>query len=323
MALLVRESEVESLVDMDAAIAAVQAAFEDVAAGRAINCPRNRASFGSATLNVLYSFSSRLDTIALKSYPVVRTDVTVGSSFVILLYSLAGGGLRGIVEADRVGQIRTGAASGVAARALARPDSRVLTIVGAGWQAESQVEALARALPSLERAYVVSRRRERAEDFCRRMAARVALDLVPADSPERAVAEADVVTTATGASEPVFDGSLLKPGTHVNAVGSNFASKREVDETTVLRASAVVADDIDVAARECGDLIPLVESGRLTWESVLPLADVVAGKVARRRSPHDITLFESQGLSIEDLAVACVVLERAREAGVGLEVDIR
>lgn len=323
MALLLRESDVEGLVDLDAAIGAVETAFRDLAQGRAENCPRSRASFGGATLNVLYSFSTRLDAIALKSYPIVRSDVTVGSSFVILVYSLSGGALRGIVEADRVGQIRTGAASAVAARAMARPDSRVLTLFGAGWQAESQLEALARVLPSLERVFVVSRRPERARDFCRRMSSRVALDLAAADSVEQAVAEADVVTTATGATEPLFDGRWLRPGTHVNAVGSNFATKREIDRATVLRASVIVADDVEVASRECGDLVPLVEGGHLSWESVEPLADVVAGRVPGRRSPLDITLFESQGLSIEDLAVACLVLERARQAGVGLEVEIR
>jgi len=206
---------------------------------------------------------------------------------------------------------------------MARPDSRVLTLFGAGWQAESQLEALARVLPSLERVFVVSRRPERARDFCRRMSSRVALDLAAADSVEQAVAEADVVTTATGATEPLFDGRWLRPGTHVNAVGSNFATKREIDRATVLRASVIVADDVEVASRECGDLVPLVEGGHLSWESVEPLADVVAGRVPGRRSPLDITLFESQGLSIEDLAVACLVLERARQAGVGLEVEIR
>lgn len=323
MALLLNESCVASLVDMDGAIQAVEATFHDLAEGRAENRPRARASFGAATLNILYSFSSRLDAIALKSYPTVRKDVTVGSSFVILLYSLTNGALRGVVEADRVGQIRTGAASAVATKKMARPESRILTIFGAGWQAESQLEGLVRVLNNLERVYVVSRRRDRSRDFCRRMSPRIDLDVFPADSAEQAVAEADVVTTATGASEPVFNGTLLRPGTHINAVGSNLASKRELDHVTVRRASNIVVDDVEVAESECGDLLPLVHTGDLSWESVHSLADVVVGRVPGRRSPSDITLFESHGLSIEDLAVACLVLERARETGVGLEVEVR
>jgi ornithine cyclodeaminase/alanine dehydrogenase-like protein (mu-crystallin family) len=317
MALLLREADVKQLLTMDEALPVLEDAFASVATGDAVNVPRVRGALPEATLNVLAAVSRRLDAAVVKAYPVVRKDVTVGSSLTVLLYRISTGALDAILEASLLGQIRTGAASGVAAKYMARAESRVMTLFGAGFQAQSQVEALVRVLPKLERINVVSRSPERARRFCEEL--KLDLELVHAQDVEQALAAADVVTTATGSREPLFDGAWLRPGVHVNAVGSNYAEKRELDAAAVRRASRIVVDDIAVAKLESGDLIGV----DLDWSSVRALSDVVAGRAPGRASREEITLFESQGLGLEDLAVACHVVRRARESGRGVEIPIR
>jgi ornithine cyclodeaminase/alanine dehydrogenase-like protein (mu-crystallin family) len=319
MALLLREADVKQLLTMDEALAVVEDAFASVASGDAVNVPRVRGTLPEATLNVLAAVSRKVDAAVVKCYPVVRKDVTVGSSLTVLVYRISTGALDAIVEASILGQIRTGAASGVAAKYMARPDSRVMTLFGAGFQAQSQVEALARVLPRLERINLVSRSPERARTFCDELMAAVDVDVAIADNVQEAIAAADVVTTATGSSRPLFDGAWLQPGVHVNAVGSNYAEKRELDAVAIRRASRIVVDDIAVAKIESGDLMGV----DLDWSSIRPLSDVVSGRAPGRASRDEITLFESQGLGLEDLAVACHVVRRARESGRGIEIPIR
>ena len=319
MALLLREADVKQLLTMDEALAVVEDAFASVASGDAVNVPRVRGTLPEATLNVLAAVSRKVDAAVVKCYPVVRKDVTVGSSLTVLVYRISTGALDAIVEASLLGQIRTGAASGVAAKYMARPDSRVMTLFGAGFQAQSQVEALARVLPRLERINLVSRSPERARTFCDELMAAVDVDVAIADNVQEAIAAADVVTTATGSSRPLFDGAWLQPGVHVNAVGSNYAEKRELETVAVKRASRIVVDDIAVAKIESGDLI----GADVDWSAIRPLSDVVSGRAPGRASRDEITLFESQGLGLEDLAVACHVVRRARESGRGIEIPIR
>jgi len=304
---------------MDEALPVIEDAFASVASGDAVNVPRVRGTLPEATLNVLAAVSRKLDAAVVKAYPVVRKDVTVGSSLTLLLYRISTGALDAIVEASVLGQIRTGAASGVAAKYMARPDSRVMTLFGAGFQAQSQLEALARVLPSLERINVVSRSPERARKFCSDLMAAVDVEVVIAQDVAQAIAAADVVTTATGSHKPLFDGAWLRPGVHVNAVGSNYAEKREIDTVAVRRASRIVVDDIAVAKLESGDLI----NSEVDWSSIRSLSEVVTGRAPGRGSRDEITLFESQGLGLEDLAVACHVVRRARESGRGVEIPIR
>jgi len=319
VALLLRESDVRQLLTMDEALPVIEDAFASVASGDAVNVPRVRGTLPEATLNVLAAVSRKLDAAVVKAYPVVRKDVTVGSSLTLLLYRISTGALDAIVEASVLGQIRTGAASGVAAKYMARPDSRVMTLFGAGFQARSQLEALARVLPSLERINVVSRSPERARKFCSDLMAAVDVEVVIAQDVAQAIAAADVVTTATGSHKPLFDGAWLRPGVHVNAVGSNYAEKREIDTVAVRRASRIVVDDIAVAKLESGDLI----NSEVDWSSIRSLSEVVTGRAPGRGSRDEITLFESQGLGLEDLAVACHVVRRARESGRGVEIPIR
>jgi len=322
MALMLKEADVRALLTMEDAMTAVEDAFRAVANGEAVNVPRHRGALAGATINTMGAISKATDAMGVKIYPIVRSDITVGSSFQVLVYRISTGALEGVLEAEVLAQMRTGAASGVAAKYMARPDSRVMTLFGAGWQARAQLEALVRALPRIERVNVIGRSPERVQRFCAEMA-RPGLALTPSTDPRAAVAEADVVTTITGSTVPVFDGTWLTPGTHVNAAGSNFAQKQEIDVAAVQRSQRIVADDVDVAKIECGDLIEAHARGALDWGCVLPLSDVVAGRAPGRTSADEITLFESQGIGLEDLAVATVLLDRARSRGMGMEIPLK
>lgn len=313
MCLLLREPEVDELLTVPEAIEAVEEAFGLLGQGDAVNCPRRRGVARNAVLNVMWALAPTLGAMSVKVYPIVRTDVTQGASFTFVLYELPGGGLDAILEAGVLGQRRTGAASAVATKYLANRDSETLTLFGAGWQAESQVEAVARVLPRLARVLVVGRSTERRDRFVEKMRPRLGIP-VEASEPEPAVREAEVLIIATGSEEPLFDGAWLSPGTHVNAIGSNLAEKRELDAATLRRASRVVADSIEVARLESGDLL----RNGFDFEGLEELGALVAGSTSGRREADEITVFESQGLALEDLTCAVKVLRRARELGVGM-----
>jgi len=323
VAILLSDNDVRQLLTMDVALVAVEKAFSDWANAAATNVPRQRGFLPGVTINAMASISTALDAAGVKCYPIIRQDVTVSSSSTMLIYRISTGALVGIMESSTLGQIRTGAASGVAAKYLARPDSRVMTMFGAGWQAESQLQAIVRVLPKLERVNVIGRSPERVQRFCERMKPHVAVELLTVDDAKTAVEEADVVTTITGSAVPVFDGHWLRPGVHINAAGSNFANKRELDTIAVKRADTIVADDIAVARLESGDLLGAEAEAGFDWSAVQPLSQIVAGKVAGRTSPDEVTLFESHGIGLEDLAAACRVLDLARKRGLGIEIPVR
>lgn len=323
MALLLLEADVRRLFRMEDALVVMEDAFRSVACGEAANFPRQRGSLPGVTLNVLSAISRKLDAAGSKTYPIVRHDVTVGSTLTLLIYKLSTGSLDAILEASFLGQVRTGAASGVATKYMARRDSRIMTLFGSGFQAAAQLEAIALVLPKLERVNVASRSPERAQRFCEEMKGAVNIEVVAARNVRHAVEEADIVTTATGAHEPLFDGNWLRAGTHINAIGSNFAEKRELDAVAVRRAGRIVADDLAVARMESGDLIATDAQGGLDWAAIRPLADIVDGRAPGRASDGEITLFESQGIALEDLAAGCHVVKLAREHGHGSEIPIR
>lgn len=320
MACLLQEADVRRLLTMDEALKVLEDAFRAVARGEAMNIPRQRGALHGITMNTMGAISTALDAAGVKCYPVVRQDITVGSSFTFLVYRISTGALVGVMEANALSQIRTGAASGLATQYLAREDSRVMTLFGAGWQAETQLEAIARVLPKLERVNVVGRSPERVRQFCDLMSNRVNLELSVGRDPQAAVMEAHVVTTITGSREPVFDGRWLRPGVHINAAGSNYAEKRELDAIAVQRADRIIVDDLPLARVESGDLLG---ADVLDWSTVQPLSDLVAGTVPGRTSRNEITLFESHGLALEDLAAACRVLDLAHEHGIGMDIPIR
>jgi ornithine cyclodeaminase len=237
-----------------------------------------------------------------------------GARFVVLLFDARSSDLLAVIEAHRLGQIRTGAASGVASRRLAREDARALGIIGTGWQARSQAKAMA-TVRRLEIIRVFGRDPGRLGEFCRETEAACGVKAEPSASAEAVVRGADIVVTATSSAQPVLEGAWLQPGAHVSAVGSNRADRRELDDAAVRRAGVIVVDSIEQARLEAGDLLA-VDGGAPLGRAV-ELKEIIAGRHPGRNGDTEITLFKSLGIGLEDLAAATYVYDRAIESGAG------
>ncbi|MCL6594628.1 MAG: ornithine cyclodeaminase family protein [Firmicutes bacterium] len=315
--LYLTEAEVRELLPMERAIELVRAVLTDAGAGRAPVLPRRRVRAGGAVLAVMAAAwrpQEGRSLLGAKVYAASRG----GAHFHVLLWDGDTGEPLALVEADRLGQVRTGAASAVATAAMARPESERLFVVGAGYQAETQVEAIARVLP-LRRVEVYSRTPARREAFARAMAERLGLEVTAVADPEAAAARADVVVTVTDAADPVLLGRWLRPGCHVNAAGSNRAEHRELDAEAVLRADVVAVDDLEGARLEAGDLLAAERAG-WSWERAVPLGEILRGSRPGRPGAEAVTLFESQGIASEDVATAAFVYRQALAAGRGRPV---
>src|SRR3712207_1318219 len=235
-----------------------------------------------------------------------------------MLFDPESGELLSILQSDRMGQMRTGAASGVASKHLAREDAKTLGIYGAGWQAESQLEAVA-AVRNLERVIVYSRREESRKRFAEKMGEKLGMEIETTHAAEEPAAQ-DIVVTMTSSVEPVLHGEWLRPGAHVNAAGSNFLFKREIDRDVAKRANLVVIDSREELGLEAGNLLQALETGAVMPEAPGGLGQIIAGQVPGRQSSQDITLFGSQGLALEELAAARLAYDRATERGDGREM---
>ena len=311
------ENDVARLLSMDAALDAVEGAFLLLGKGEASNKPRSRVRVRKLMLHVLSAGADALGYVGLKAY----TTGPGGARFYFLQFDATSGELVAMMEADLLGQIRTGAASGVATRHMAREDAKRIGIYGTGWQARSQLEAIVPVRP-IETIVAYGRDPDRRAKFCAEMSEKLGVDVQPAQSPEEVARGADILVTATNAREPVLFGDWLEPGQHVNAIGSNALKRLEIDERAVTRARFIATDSLEQAKIECGDLASVIDAGHLSWSDVHELGDVVAGNVSARTSDDDITLFESQGLAIEDVAAAKVVYERGLAEGVGRELTL-
>ena len=310
----ISEDQVADLVTVDDALRVVAEAFRGQAEGDATSQPRHRLRTDRVLLHMLAG--------AIPGYFGYKAYTTGAGKvrFNFFLFDSKTTELLALMEADRLGQIRTGAATGVATRLMANEDAEVATMFGAGWQAESQLLAIA-AVRNVRRVWIVNRRRERAEAFVERMSSQVEAELKIADSPEEAVRESSIVTTITGSREPVLFGKWLEPGTHVNLAGGNMVLRREADSETIVRADRIVVDSIDQARTECGEFVSVFELGRRHWEEVVELKDVVVAGSCRK-SPEEITLFKSLGIGLEDVALGRLVYERAKERNIGRPLDI-
>jgi len=317
MALFLSENDVKQLLTVEMAMSAVESAHRDLAAGLAQDTPRARTRLPQTALHILQGALPAQGVLGYKAYTSNRN----GNRFLVHVFDAASGSLRGIVQADYLGMIRTGAASGVAAGLLARPTSRVAGVFGAGWQAEGHVRAICAALP-LNRVKVFSRQADKLQAFCQRLTAMTGVDVVPAASPEEAVRGSDLVGTVTTAAKPLFDAEWLEPGAHINAAGSNALIRQELSEAVFKRCGLVCVDSVPTALAEAGDLLPLLEKGRLHTRQLIELGDVLIGRQHGRRDAQQITLFESQGLAIQDLAVAVRLLEMAEQQGLGVSLPM-
>jgi ornithine cyclodeaminase/alanine dehydrogenase-like protein (mu-crystallin family) len=293
--LYLKEADVEQLVSVPDVIEALDQAFRDQARGQAWTNPRNRLRLPGATLHIMAG--------AIPGYFGYKAyAVTAGKAqFFFFLYSAQTTELLAMIGADALGQIRTGAASGLATRVLANPNAAQATMFGAGWQAETQLLAID-SVRRLERVFIVNKE--------------------PASSPEEAVRSSHIVTTITSSREPVLKGEWLQPGTHVNAAGGNLLLRREIDDEVVLRANRLVVDSLEQCKIESGEFLGVIETGRKHWEDFTELRHVVAGMIPGRMSPSDITLFKSGGVALEDVAIGKLVYERALDRRAGRTLDV-
>ncbi|MDX6438829.1 MAG: hypothetical protein QOF45_1412 [Gaiellaceae bacterium] len=309
MPLYLSESDVEGLIAAGEAVPVIEACFLRMAAGSVQNVPRRRLALDDGAFAVMSAVDRELGYAGLKAYTAVGGKAT----FVVCLFAGSGGELAAVIEADALGQRRTGAASGVAAKHLARSGARTLGVIGCGWQAESQVAAIRAAVPTIERVVAYCRTPEKLRAFCSTTGAE------PGES-HRDAGEQDIVVTATTSRDPVLRGEWLREGALVCAVGANDPRARELDNVVLERATFICCDSREQAQLESGDLIDPVASGVVDWLEVHELHEVVAGELPGRQSDSDIILFKSNGLAVWDVAIGVEVLERARDRGVGREV---
>jgi alanine dehydrogenase len=313
------EEHIAGLLPIDDAMAALEDAFRALAGGTAQVRPRQRVHLPGSVLQVMPAglTTSTGAGLGLKAYVIGRGGVR----FVFLLFDPDDGRLLALMQANRLGQIRTGAASGLATRYMARADAQTVGLFGTGWQARSQLAAICAVRPiRLARCY--SRDAGRRERFAQEMSAELGIQVTAAPDPRTVVEGADVMITITSAREPVFDGAWLAPGSHVNAAGINQATRREIDDTTIQRAGTIAVDLLEQARSECGDLLAAERAGVFDWGRATELAPIVAGSVPARHGRDEITLFESQGIALEDVAVGALVYRRAMEQGIGVDLPI-
>ncbi len=298
---------------MREAIPVVEHVLRLQADGEATNQPRGHDYAGPGAYQAwMQAAAYGLGVCGFKTYTIVQGT---GRAFVYL-YDIEGGPPLCVTEANRLGEIRTGAASGVAARHMANEDASVIALLGSGLQAGSQLEALCAVRP-VEHVRVYSPTPRNRVALAERMTAKLGILVEAVDSPEQAVSGADVVATITTSKTPVFRVEWMERGAHVSAAGGAHPYATELDEATISRADVVVVDDPDQARIECGEFMMASASGVLLWERVRELCHVVSGRVAGRTSERDVTLFKSLGMALWDVAAAKAVYDRATERGVG------
>jgi len=298
--LFLTEGDVARLLPPAAAVEAIEACFRRMARGSVVNRPRYRLPLEHGALAVMAASDVELGYAGAKVYAGFRE----GARFVVLLFRADRPELVAVVEADKLGQLRTGAASAVAAKHLAKGEARSLGVIGCGWQAESQVACIRAAVPGIDRVVAWCRTPESLRAFCERNGAE------PGEDAQDAAA-CDVVVTVTSSPDPVLRGDWLRPGALVCAVGANDGRRRELDNVVLERASVVCCDSLEDARIESADLIEPVSTGVLDWLEVSELQEVVAGEVVGRQSDEDVVVFKSNGLAAWDVAAAAAVVERA------------
>jgi len=314
--LLLTEDEVRQVLTMDMALEAVEQALRRMALDEVQNVPRARSQTDHVMLHVLSASAKTLGYCGYKAY----TTTKKGAQFHVSLFDGKTGALLSLMQGDYLGQVRTGAASGVATQCMARPDAAEVGCFGSGKQARTQVEAVCK-VRKVRRVQVYSPSAERRTQFCTDLSRICDTEVVPVPRPELAAEDKDIVITATSSREPVLSGHWLAEGTHLNVVGSNFLTKAEVDAVAVRRCDSIVVDSKDQARLEAGDFVQALEEGSIHWADIHELGQVLVGRYTGRAHAEDVTMFKSLGIAIEDVAVAAKVYHAAQEAKLGRWVE--
>jgi ornithine cyclodeaminase/alanine dehydrogenase-like protein (mu-crystallin family) len=314
--LLLTEEDVRRLLTMEMALEAVEQGLRKLALDEAMNVPRARVQTDHVTLHTMAAAAKTLGVLGTKVYSTTRK----AARFLVTLFDGKTGSLLCLMQADYLGQMRTGAASGVATQYMARPDASEVGIFGSGKQACTQLQAVC-LVRRISQVHVYSPNEANRRRFADEMSTLCQVPVIPVSRPELAAEKKDIIITATTSREPVLNGNWIGQGTHINAIGSNFLGKAELDGVALRRCSCVVVDSKDQARQEAGDFQQALDEGSLRWSDVRELGQVVVGRFPARKHAEDITLFKSLGIAIEDIALAGRVHAHARAENVGRILD--
>src|ERR1700688_3539043 len=314
--LMLSEDDVRRLLTMEMALEAVEQVLRKQALEEAQNIPRARSQTDHAMLHVLSGAAKTLGIMGYKVYSTTRK----GATFHVGLYDGKTGALLALIQADYLGQMRTGAASGVATQYMARHDAQEVGLFGTGKQARTQLLAVCK-VRNIRHVHVYSPNDEHRRQFVRDMRELCRCDIDPVPRPELAAQDKYIVITATSSREPVLSGNWLAEGTHLNVIGSNFLGKAEVDAVAVRRCESIIVDSKDQARLEAGDFVQALEEGSIHWADVHELGQVIVGRYTGRAHAEDVTLFKWLGIAIDDVAVAAMVFAIAQAEGIGRQVD--
>jgi ornithine cyclodeaminase/alanine dehydrogenase-like protein (mu-crystallin family) len=315
--LLLSEEDVRRLLTMEIALEAVEQGLRKMALDEAHNVSRARAQTDHAVLHTMAASAKSLGFMCSKVYATSRKGQ---AQFLVSLFDGRSGALLALMQADHLGQMRTGAASGVATKFMARPDAAEIGIFGSGKQARTQLQAICK-VRRVRQARVFSPNEDRRKDFAIQMSEACQTEVVAVGRPEMAAEDMDIIVTATTSREPVLQGQWIAQGAHINAIGSNFLGKAELDVATIRRCDDVVVDSKDQARLEAGDFTQAFEDGALHWSDIRELGQIIVGRYPVREHAQDVTLFKSLGIAIEDVAVAGRVFGLAQAEGVGRFVE--
>ena len=310
MTIFLSENDVVELLDMPGAIGALEKGFKEKSSGTAVNLSRVRPEANGIGLTMMVS--------VLGDMKVSGFKVMGAGKPLVLLYGGESKRLLAIIEASSLGQIRTGAASGLATKYMSAEKAGTVGIVGTGFQARSQLSAICSVRDiSLIKAF--SRNQNRREEFADIMSKSLQIDVVSVDSAEEAVIDTDIVVAITNVRtlDPVVFGDWVKAGAHINAAGANSLSRRELDEQAITRSSVIAVDDLEQARIECADLVVAIDSGVVSWDKIVELSEIVSGNLSGTSDDNSFTLFESQGIALEDICVASYIYEKAILMGIG------
>jgi len=313
MTLFLSADDVRPLVSMSDAIASLEEAFRCWDDPWAFNLPRQRMPIPDNVVNVLAGVVPGGDVYG------VRTSTPGRHGNMLMLSSVSERRLLAVMACGPITDMRTGAASGVATKCLARADASRVGIIGSGRTARTQLLAMCTS-KRISAIRVYSGTEANRVRFADEMNETLGLPVTPAARAEDAVADADIIVTATNAAEPVLRGRWVPPGAHVNAIGANALDRRELDDDAYLRAAVVAIDHIEQGKREAGALCALHASGQMSWDKVTELGDIVRGAKPGRQSARDITVFHSLGLGFADVVYGYAVYKKAVKAGIGRDV---
>ena len=316
MALYLTESEVNKIIDIKIAIDSVEESFRMMANGEAVNKPRERLPLGSTSMNYMSAGIDSKNITGLKVY----VPNSKGTKFYVHIMNAESGEIISIVEANTLGQFRTGAASGVASKFLANRNSSKVLLVGTGFQSFTQALSID-SIFDLEEIYIYSRSEQNRRNFIDLHQSKFKSKLTQVQNifdPD----DVDIINIITNSKTPVIDEKIVNKGTHINAAGSNHSLRRELDTKTILKANNIFVDDLDQAKKECGDLIYPESLGLIQWRNIINFSDIFRFPKKYSRQTDDITIFESQGLAIWDLVLANKLYTLAKESNLGTFIDV-